>query len=76
MKQLKTCSEFDLIVIAKPPPIPNQSMKEHNTELNKLAKVLNDFNINEMGIKSQFCSRKRIIKPFELVMSVNNGFRG
>ncbi len=51
-------------------------MKEHNTELNKLAKVLNDFTINEMGIKSQFCSRKRIIKPFELVMSVNNGFRG
>lgn len=45
-------------------------MKEHNTELNKITKVLNDFNINEIGKKIRFCSRKRIIKPFELVMSL------
>lgn len=45
-------------------------MNIHNTELNKITKVLNDFNINEIGKKSRFCSRKRIIKPFELVMSL------
>jgi len=45
-------------------------MNKHNTELNKITKVLNDFNINEIGKKSRFCSRKRIIKPFELVMSL------
>ena len=32
--------------------------------------MLNDFNINEIGKTSRFCSRKRIIKPFELVMSL------
>ena len=45
-------------------------MNKHNTELNKITKVLNDFNINEIGKKIRFCSRKRIIKPFELVMSL------
>lgn len=45
-------------------------MNKHNTELNQITKVLNDFNINEMGKISHFCSRKRIIKPFELVMSL------
>lgn len=45
-------------------------MNKHNTELNKITKVLNDFNINEIGKTSRFCSRKRIIKPFELVMSL------
>ena len=44
-------------------------MNKHNTELNKITKVLNDFNINEIGKNSRFCSRKRIIKPFERVMS-------
>ena len=32
--------------------------------------MLNNFNINEIGKKSRFSSRKRIIKPFELVMSL------
>jgi len=45
-------------------------MNKHNTELNKITKVLNDFNINEIGKTSRFFSRKRIIKPFELVMSL------
>ena len=45
-------------------------MNKHNTELKKITKVLNDFNINEIGKTSRFCSRKRIIKPFELVMSL------
>lgn len=45
-------------------------MNKYNTELNKITKVLNDFNINEIGKTSRFCSRKRIIKPFELVMSL------
>jgi hypothetical protein len=45
-------------------------MNKHNTELNKITKVLNDFNINEIGKTTRFCSRKRIIKPFELVMSL------
>ena len=45
-------------------------MNKHNTELNKLTKVLNDFNINEIGKTSRFCNRKRIVKPFELVMSL------
>ncbi|PAJ75776.1 IS4 family transposase [Pseudoalteromonas sp. NBT06-2] len=45
-------------------------MNKHNTESNKITKVLNDFNINEIGKTSRFCSRKRIIKPFELVMSL------
>jgi len=45
-------------------------MNKHNTELNKITKVLNDFNINDIGKPTRFCSRKRIIKPFELVMSL------
>jgi hypothetical protein len=45
-------------------------MNRHNTELNRITKVLNDFNINEIGKTSRFYSRKRIIKPFELVMSL------
>ncbi|TYK64866.1 IS4 family transposase [Colwellia echini] len=45
-------------------------MNKHNTELNKITKVLNDYNINEIGKEIRFCSRKRIIKPFELVMSL------
>ena len=45
-------------------------MNKHNTELNKITKVLNDFNINEIGKTNRFCSCKRIIKPFELVMSL------
>jgi hypothetical protein len=45
-------------------------MNKHNTELNRITKVLNDLNINEIGKTSRFCSRKRIIKPFELVMSL------
>jgi hypothetical protein len=31
-------------------------MNKHNTELNKITKVLNDFNINEIGKSSRFCS--------------------
>ena len=45
-------------------------MNNHNTELNKITKVLNDYNINQIGITTRCCSRKRIIKPFELVMSL------
>jgi hypothetical protein len=45
-------------------------MNKHNTELNKITKVLNDFTINEIGKTTRFCSRKRIIKPFELVISL------
>ena len=45
-------------------------MNKHNTELNNITKVLNDFNINEIGKTTRFCSRKRVIKPFELVMSL------
>ena len=45
-------------------------MNKHNTELNKITKVLNDFNMNEIGKSRRFCSCKRIIKPIELVMSL------
>jgi len=67
---LNSCSEIDLIVIAKPLSIPKAEQEKHNTELNKITKVLNDFNINEISKKVRFCSCKRIIKPFELVMSL------
>lgn len=45
-------------------------MSKHNTELAQITKVLDDFNINEIGKVSCFCTRKRLIKPFELVMSL------
>jgi hypothetical protein len=43
------------------------------TELNKITEVLNQLNIEEAGISSLFCKRKRSIKPFELAMSLMAG---
>ena len=45
-------------------------MNKYNTELAQITKVLNNLDINEIGKSSHFCARKRIIKPFELVMSL------
>ena len=45
-------------------------MSKDNTELQRITKVLNELKINEKGKEVNFCSRKRIIKPFELVMSL------
>ena len=67
---MKTCSEFDLIVIAKPISRANQSMCIDNTELQQITKVLGELKINEIGKNVNFCNRKRVIKPFELLMSL------
>jgi hypothetical protein len=45
-------------------------MNKDNTELQRITKVLNELKINEIGKRVNFCNRKRIIKPFELVMSL------
>ena len=45
-------------------------MNKDNTELQRITKVLGELKINEIGKKVNFCNRKRIIKPFELVMSL------
>jgi len=45
-------------------------MPKQNTELKRLTEVLNEFKINEIGKRSKFCARQRVIKPFELVMSL------
>ena len=45
-------------------------MQANNTELQQITKVLSELNINKIGKKVNFCSRKRLIKPFELVMSL------
>lgn len=45
-------------------------MNKDNTELQRITKVLNELKINEIGKSVNFCNRKRIIKPFELVMSL------
>ncbi len=45
-------------------------MNKDNTELLQITKVLNELKINEIGKNVNFCNRKRIIKPFELVMSL------
>jgi len=45
-------------------------MQKQNTELRQLTEVLNAFKINEIGKTSKFCERERLIKPFELVMSL------
>ncbi len=45
-------------------------MNKYNTELAQITKVLNNLDINEIGKTSHFCVRKRLIKPFELVMSL------
>jgi hypothetical protein len=45
-------------------------MNKDNTELQQITKVLSEFKINEIGKRVNFCNRKRIIKPFELVMSL------
>ena len=45
-------------------------MNKENTELLQITKVLNELKINEIGKNINFCNRKQIIKPFELVMSL------
>ena len=41
-----------------------------NTELQQITKVLDELKINDIGKNVNFCNRKRIIKPFELVISL------
>ena len=41
-----------------------------NTELQQITKVLGELKINEIGKNVNFCNRKRVIKPFELLMSL------
>ena len=45
-------------------------MNIDNTELRQITEVLDELKINKIGKKVNFCNRKRIIKPFELVMSL------
>ena len=45
-------------------------MQKQNTELRQLTEVLSEFKINEIGKTSKFCARERLIKPFQLVMSL------
>lgn len=45
-------------------------MQNKNNELDKITEVLNAFNINDIGKRCGFCHRKRVIKPFELIMSL------
>jgi len=45
-------------------------MPKNNTELATITKVLNEFKINDIGQSSGFCTRKRVVRPFELVMSL------
>ena len=45
-------------------------MHKDNTELRQITEVLNEFKINSIGKSSKFCARQRLIKPFELVMSL------
>lgn len=45
-------------------------MKIDNNQLQQLKKVLDENKINKLGTETKFCCRKRIIKPFELVMSL------
>ncbi len=45
-------------------------MPKQNNEITRIAKVLNKLNINDIGKNCGFCARQRIIKPFELVMSL------
>ena len=45
-------------------------MNKYNTELAQITKIFNSLDINEIGESSYFCARKRIIKLFELLMSL------
>jgi IS4 transposase len=45
-------------------------MNKDNTELQRITKVLDELKNNEIGKSVNFCNRKRIINPFELVMSL------
>lgn len=45
-------------------------MNVDNKELQQITKVLGELKINEIGKNVNFCNRKRVIKPFELVMSL------
>lgn len=45
-------------------------MPEKNNELQGITEVLNALNLNEMGKATGFCSRQRLIKPFELIVSL------
>ena len=45
-------------------------MRIDNTESQQITKVLGELKINEIGKHVNFCNRKMVIKPFELVMSL------
>ncbi len=45
-------------------------MRIDNTESQQITKFLGKLKINEIGKHVNFCNRKRVIKPFELVMSL------
>ena len=45
-------------------------MNKDNTELQRITKALGELKINKIGKSSHFCSSKRIIKQFELVISL------
>ena len=45
-------------------------MHKNNIELEKITKVLNEFKISDIGKSCGFCSRQRVVKPFELVISL------
>ncbi len=45
-------------------------MQNKNNELSKITEVLNEFNINDIGERCGFCVRKRVVKPYELVIAL------
>ncbi len=52
------------------PDIKVESMQNKNNELTKITEVLNEFNINGIGQRCGFCVRKRVVRPYELVMTL------
>ena len=48
-------------------------MPQNNNELAKITEVLNEYKINDIGKSCGFCERQRVVKPFELVMSLITG---
>ncbi len=47
-------------------------MRIDNTELQQITKVLGELKINDIGKHVNFCNRQRVIKPFELMMSLGD----
>lgn len=59
-----------MFIAKQKPDIKFENMHKNNNEIANITKVLNEFQINDIGKSCSFCSRQRLVKPVEMVMSL------